>query len=57
MDALMNWLRPSTMMIKRKGDKGSICRMTREGEKGWDGTPLIKIDMKAKEVTFKIQST
>jgi flavorubredoxin len=27
------------------------------GEKGWEGTPLMRIENKVEEVRFKIQST
>jgi hypothetical protein len=54
MDALKKRIRPSTMMIKMKGDKVSPSRMPREGEKGWDGTPLIRIEKKEEEVRLRI---
>jgi len=28
-----------------------------EGEKGWEGTPLTRIEKKAEEVIFRIHST
>jgi hypothetical protein len=54
MAALMIWLKPSSMMIKRKGDRGSPCLILQEGEKGWEGTPLIKIENNAKDARLRI---
>jgi hypothetical protein len=45
------------MMMKRKGERGSPCRIPRVGEKGREGTPLMRIEKKVEEVKFKIYST
>ena len=50
-------LSPSTMMMKRKGDRGSPCLIRLEGENGFEGTPLMRREKKAEEVRFKIQVT
>ena len=50
-------LSPSAMMMKRKGDRGSAYLIPLEGEKGFEGTPLMSREKKAKEVRFKIQVT
>ena len=47
--------RPSTMSIKRKGDRGSPCLMPHEELKGFEGDPLTKIEKKAKETIFITQ--
>jgi hypothetical protein len=48
--ALMALPRPSTIKMKRKGDRGSPCLMPREGEKVVEGDPLTNIEKKAVEV-------
>ena len=53
----MDRLSPSAMMMKRKGDRGSPCLIPLEGEKGLEGTPLMRREKKAEEVRFKIQVT
>ena len=50
-------LSPSAMMMKRKGDRGSPCLIPLEGEKGFEGTPLMSSEKKAEEVRFRIQVT
>jgi hypothetical protein len=45
------------MMMKRKGERGSPCLIPLEGEKGFEGTPLISREKKAEEVRFKTQVT
>ena len=42
------------MIIKRKGERGSPCLIPLEGEKGFEGTPLMSREKKAEEVRFKI---
>ena len=54
---VMERLRPSTMIIKRNRDRGSPCLIPCMGEKGRDGTPLMRIEKKAEEVRFRIQLT
>jgi hypothetical protein len=44
-------------MMKRKGERGSPCLIPLVGEKGREGTPLIRIEKKAEEVRFRIQAT
>jgi len=53
----MERLRPSAMIIKRKGGIGSPCLIPLVGEKGQEGTPLIRIEKKEEEVRFEIHST
>jgi len=55
--AWMDRLSPSAMMMKRKGDRGSPCIIPLEGEKGFEGTPLMRREKKVEEVKFKIQVT
>jgi hypothetical protein len=55
--AWIDLLSPSAMMMKRKGERGSPCLIPLEGEKGFEGTPLISREKKAEEVRFKIQVT
>jgi hypothetical protein len=57
MVAWMDRLRPSAMIIKRNGDRGSPCLIPLVGEKGREGTPLMRIEKKEEEVRFMIQST
>jgi hypothetical protein len=45
------------MIIKRKGDRGSPCLIPLVGEKGQEGTPLIRIEKKVEQVRFEIHST
>jgi hypothetical protein len=44
-------------MMKRNRERGSPCLIPLEGEKGREGTPLIRMEKKAEEVRFKIQVT
>jgi hypothetical protein len=44
-------------MTKRKGERGSPCRIPLVGEKGWEGTSLTRIEKKAKEVSLMIEAT
>jgi hypothetical protein len=44
-------------MMKRKGERGSPCLIPLEGEKFFEGTPLIRREKKTEEVKFKIQET
>jgi hypothetical protein len=53
----MDLLRPSARIINRNGERGSPCLIPLEGEKGFDRTPLIRIEKKAEEVRFTIQVT
>jgi hypothetical protein len=55
--AWMEQPRPSAIMMKRKGERGSPCLIPLEGEKGQEGTPLIRMEKKAEEVRFRIQFT
>jgi hypothetical protein len=45
------------MMMKRKGDRGCPCRIPRVGEKGCEGSPLIRIEKKEEEVNLRSQYT
>jgi hypothetical protein len=45
------------MIMKRNRDRGSLCLIPRVGEKGREGTPLMRIEKKAEEVRFRIQFT
>jgi hypothetical protein len=54
---VMERLRPSAMIIKRNRDRGSPCLIPCMGEKGQEGTPLMRIEKKAEEVRFRIQLT
>jgi hypothetical protein len=47
---------PSAIITKRKGDNGSPWQMSREGEKGLDGTPFTSIEKKVEELSFMIQA-
>lgn len=47
--ALRILLKPSTIMTKRKGDRGSPCLIPPKGRKGLEGEPLTKIEKKAPE--------
>ena len=50
-------LRLSAKRINRKGESGSPCLMPREGEKGVEGTPLIRMENRDEEVRLTIQET
>jgi hypothetical protein len=43
--------------MKRKGESGSPCLIPREGEKGFVGTPLMRMENRAEEVRLTIQET
>jgi hypothetical protein len=45
------------MIMKRNGDRGPPCMIPRVGEKGREGTPLMRIENKEDEVRFRIQFT
>jgi len=49
--------RPSAKMMKRKGERGSPCLIPLEGEKGREGTLLMRSEKKYEEVRFIIQLT
>ena len=55
--ALIEWLRPSSIRMKRKGERGSPYLIPLDGEKGCDGTPLIRMEKKAEKVRVVIQLT
>jgi hypothetical protein len=55
--AWMERLRPSARMMKRKGERGSPYLIPLKGEKGHEGTPLMRREKNAEEVTFIIQVT
>jgi hypothetical protein len=57
MDSLRVQLSPSAKRIKRKGESGSPCLIPREGEKGLEGTSLIRMENRAEEVRLTIQET
>jgi hypothetical protein len=57
MVSLRVWLSPSSSRIKRKGKSGSPCLMPHEGEKGLEGTLLIRMENRAKELRLTIQET
>ena len=57
MVALMALFISSIIKMKRKGKSGSPCLILLEGEKGLEGTPLIKIENMAKEVRLTIKET
>jgi hypothetical protein len=50
-------LSPSAIIMKRKGESGSPCLIPLEGEKGLEGTPLIRMENRADEVRLTIQET
>jgi hypothetical protein len=53
----MEQLRPSSMIMKRNGERGSPCLIPWVGEKGKEGTPLMRIEKKVEEVRFRIEFT
>ena len=55
--AWMERLRPSARMMKRKGERGSPYLIPLKGEKGHEGTPLMRREKNAEEVRFIIQVT
>jgi hypothetical protein len=57
MDVLIVRLSPSSIRMKRKGERGSPCFIPLEGEKGFEGTPLMRMENKVEEVRLKIQET
>jgi hypothetical protein len=57
MEDLMVRLSPSARIIKRKGESGSPCLMPLVGEKGQEGTSLIRMENRADEVRLTIQET
>jgi hypothetical protein len=57
MVALIIQLSPLAIVMKRKGERGYPFQMLQEGVKGWDGTPLMRIEKKEEEVRLRIQST
>jgi len=56
MEAFIYCPRPSTVITKRKGERGSPCLMPHEGEKGWEGDPLTRMEKKVEVMRFMIQS-
>jgi len=42
--------RPSTIRIKRKGERGSLCLIPQDGEKVGNGESLIKMEKKVEVV-------
>lgn len=48
--SLMYCLRPSSIMTKIKGERGSPCWMPLEGWKGVEGIPLINIEKKVQVI-------
>jgi len=57
MVALIVRLNPSAIMMKRKGESGSPCLIPLKGEKGFEGTPLMRMENRAEEVRLTIQET
>ena len=57
MASLMVQLIPSASRIKRKGESGSPCLMPREGEKGFEGMPLMRMENNVEEVILTVQET
>jgi hypothetical protein len=45
------------MIMKRKGDRGSPCLIPLDGEKGFEGTPLMRRERNVEEVRLRIQVT
>jgi hypothetical protein len=43
--------------MNRNRERGSPCLIPLEGEKGFDGTPLMRREKKAEEVRFTIHVT
>jgi hypothetical protein len=43
-------------MTKRKGERESPCRIPIVGVKGWEGTPLTRMEKKDEEVSCMIQA-
>jgi hypothetical protein len=52
--AWMDILRPSTIIMNRNGERGSPFLIPLVGEKGLDGTPLMRKEKMAEEVRFTI---
>ena len=50
----MYLLRPSTIGINKKGDKGSPCQIPLEGLNVGEGVPLINIEKKDEETSERI---
>ena len=57
MTSLIVRLNPSAIRMKRKGESGSPCLIPLEGEKGFEGTPLMGMENRAEEVRLTIQET
>jgi hypothetical protein len=55
--AWMDLLRPSARIMNRNRERGSLCLIPLEGEKGFDETPLMRREKKAEEVRFIIHFT
>jgi hypothetical protein len=53
----MDLLRPLARIMNKNGERGSPCLIPLEGEKGFDGTPLIRIEKNTEEVRFTIHVT
>ena len=48
-------LRPSTITIKIKGDRGSPYQIPHKGLKGMEGEPFIKIEKKVEKISERVQ--
>ena len=57
MAALIVRLSPSAIMMKRKCESGSPCLIPLEGEKGFEGTPLNRMENRFEQVRLTIQET
>jgi hypothetical protein len=57
MAALIVRLIPLAVRMKRKGESGSPCLIPLEGEKVFEGTPLMRMENRAEEVRLMIQET
>jgi hypothetical protein len=57
MATLIVRLSPSAIRMKRKGESGSPCLIPLEGEKVFEGTPLMRMENRAEEVRLMIQET
>ena len=49
--------RPSAIITKRKGERGSPCLIPLVERKGREGVPLTRIEKKEEVVSLRIQST
>jgi len=53
-ETMIEWLRPSAIITKRKGDKGSPCQIPLKGWKGYEGEPFTRMEKKAPDTIAMI---